>query len=163
MLLAAILLVAGAGGLALNLPRRGALSEQLAGNHAGTSQGLAAEAAARAKAISWILQQVSPGAIVSCDAQVCADLAGSGFPSSSLSTLGPGSNDPLGSTLLVATDTVRNQFGNRLAVYAPATIASFGTGKAKIDIRWLYPGGAAAYGPARARRCASGKVPMPSC
>ena len=148
VLLAAILLVAGAGGLALNLPRRGALSEQLAGNHAGTSQGLAAEAAARAKAISWILQQVSPGAIVSCDAQVCADLAGSGFPSSSLSTLGPGSNDPLGSTLLVATDTVRNQFGNRLAVYAPATIASFGTGKAKIDIRWLYPGGAAAYGPA---------------
>ena len=148
VLLAAILLAAGVGGLAFNLPGRGALSEQLAGNHAGTSQGLAAEAAARAKAISWILQQVSPGAIVSCDAQVCADLAGSGFPSSSLSTLGPGSNDPLGSALLVATDTVRNQFGSRLAVYAPATLASFGTGKAKIDIRWLYPGGAAAYGPA---------------
>ena len=148
VLLAAILLVAGAGVLAINLPRRGALSEQLAGNQPGNSQGLAAEAAARTKAISWILHQVSPAAIVSCDAQVCADLASSGFPSSSLSTLGPGSNDPLGSALLVATDTVRNQFGNRLAVYAPATIASFGTGKAEIDIRWLYPGGAAAYGPA---------------
>ncbi len=129
VLLAAILLVAGVGGLAFNLPRRGALSEQLAGNHAGTSQGLAAEAAARAKAISWILQQVSPGAIVSCDAQVCADLAGSGFPSSSLSTLGPGSNDPLGSALLVATDTVRNQFGSRLAVYAPATHRELRHGK----------------------------------
>ena len=145
VLLAAILLVAGAGGLALNLPRRGAASEQLAGSHAQVSQELAAEAAARTGAITWILHQVSPATIVSCDAQVCADLASSGFPSSNLVTLEPTSNDPLGSNLVVATATVRNQFGSRLAVYAPATIASFGTGKAKIDIRWLYPGGAGAY------------------
>ena len=145
MLLAAILLVAGAGGLAFNLPRRGAASEQLAGSHAQVSQELAAEAAARTGAITWILHQVSPAAIVSCDAQVCADLASSGFPSSNLLTLGPTSNDPLGSDLVVATATVRNQFGSRLAVYAPATIASFGTGKARIDIRWVYPGGATAY------------------
>jgi hypothetical protein len=45
----------------------------------------------------------------------------------------------------VATATVRNQFSKRLAVYAPAIIASFGTGNARIDIWWLYPGGAAAY------------------
>ena len=108
----------------------------------GISQELAAEAAARTEAINWILHQVSPAAVVSCDAQVCADLAGSGFPSSSLLTLGPASNDPLGSGLLVVTATVRNQFGGRLAVYAPAIIASFGTGNAKIDIRWVYPGGA---------------------
>ena len=145
VVLAAILLVAGAGVLAFNLPLRSALSDQLAGNPAGTSPGLSAEAAARTAAIKWILHQVSPAAIVSCDAQVCADLAGSGFPSSSLSTLEPGSNDPLGSSLLVVTDTVRKQFGDRLGVYAPATIASFGTGKAEIDIRWLYPDGAAAY------------------
>ena len=55
------------------------------------------------------------------------------------------SNDPLGSDLVVATATVRNQFGSRLAVYAPAIIASFGTGNARIDIRWVYPGGATAY------------------
>jgi len=145
VVLAAILLVAGAGVLAFNLPLRSALSDQLAGNPAGTSPGLTAEAAARTAAIKWILHQVSPAAIVSCDAQVCADLAGSGFPSSSLSTLEPGSNDPLGSSLLVVTDTVRKQFGDRLGVYAPATIASFGTGKAEIDTRWLYPDGAAAY------------------
>ncbi len=147
-LLAAILLVAGAGGLAFNLPRRGTEAQQLAGNHVQISQELAAEAAARTAAITWILQQVSPGAIVSCDAQVCADLAASGFPSSSLSTLGPTSNDPLGSGLLVVTATVRNQFNGLLGVDAPATIASFGTGRAKIEIRWLYPGGAAAYNPA---------------
>ena len=83
---------------------------------------------------------------MSCDAQLCADLVSSGFPSSNLLPLGPASNDPLGSDLVVATATVRNQFGSRLAsVYAPAIIASFGTGNARIDIRWAYPGGAKAY------------------
>ena len=81
VLLAAILLVVGAGVLAFNLPRRGAASERLAGSHAQISQELAAEAAARTEAITWILQQVSRAAIVSCDAQVCADLVSRGFPS----------------------------------------------------------------------------------
>ena len=144
VLLAAIVLVAGIGGLAFNLPQRGASLEQLAG-HAQVSQELADEAAARTEAISWILHQVSPAAVVSCDALVCAKLAGSGFPSSNLLSLGPTSNDPLGSDLVVGTATVRNQFGSRLAVYAPAIIASFGTGNARIDIRWVYPGGATAY------------------
>jgi hypothetical protein len=143
-LLTLILLVAGAGVLAFALSRRGASLERLTGGYARISQ-LAAEAASRTQAITWILHQVSPAAVVSCDAQVCADLASSGFPSSNLLPLGPASNDPLGSDLVVATATVRNQFGSRLAVYAPATIASFGTGNARIDIMWVYPGGAAAY------------------
>jgi serine/threonine protein kinase len=141
---ALILLAAGAGGLAFALPRQGTSSERLSGDHVQVSQ-LAAEATARTQAITWILNQVSPGAVVSCDAQICADLASKGFPSSNLLPLGPESNDPLGSDLVVATATVRNQFGSRLAVYAPAVIASFGTGNARIDIRWVYPGGAAAY------------------
>jgi hypothetical protein len=138
-------LVAGVGGLAFNLPQRGASSEQLAGSRTPTSQELAAEAAARTEAITWILHQVSPAAIVSCDALVCGKLAGSGFSSSHLSQIGPTSNDPLDSELVVATATVRNLFGSRLAVYAPAIIASFGTGNARIDIRWVYPGAATAY------------------
>ena len=142
-----ILLVAGAGGLAFTLSLRGPSLERLTGRQVQISQ-LTAEAAARTKAITWILHQVSPAAVVSCDTEVCNDLASNGFPLSQLSPLGPGSNDPLGSTLLVATATVRNQFGSRLAVYAPALIASFGTGNARIDIWWLYPGGAAAYNPA---------------
>jgi serine/threonine protein kinase len=139
-----ILLVAGAGGLAFTLSQRSPPVGRLAGRNVHISQ-LAAEALARTQAITWILHQVSPAAVVSCDTQVCNDLAGNGFPLSQLSPLGPGSNDPLGSTLLVATATVRNQFDSRLAVYAPAIIASFGTGNARIDIWWLYPGGAAAY------------------
>ena len=144
VLLTLILLVAGAGGLAFTLSPRGASLERLTGGRVQISQ-LAAEAAARTQAITWILHQVSPAAVVSCDAQVCADLVSNGFPSSDLLPLGPVSNDPLGSDLVVATATVRNQFGSRLAVYAPAIIASFGTGNARIDIRWVYPGGATAY------------------
>jgi serine/threonine protein kinase len=144
VLLTLILLVAGVGGLAFTLSRRGPSSERLTGGHVQISP-LAAEAAVRKQAITWILHQVSPAAVVSCDAQVCADLAGDGFPSSQLLPLGPGSNDPLGSDLVVATATVRNEFGSRLALYAPAVIASFGTKNARIDIRWVYSDGAKAY------------------
>ena len=57
-----------------------------------------------------------------------------------------GSNDPLGSDLVVATADIRAQYGGRLAsVYAPAIIASFGSGNARIDIRLIYPGGTAKY------------------
>jgi Protein kinase domain len=139
-----ILLVAGAGGLVFALSGGDAPSDRTPDSHSRIGQ-LAPEAAARAQAVTWILHQVSPSAVVSCDTQVCADLAGRGFPSSNLLPLGPASNDPLGSALVVATATIRNQFGRRLAVYAPAVIASFGTGNARIDIRWCYPGGAKAY------------------
>jgi hypothetical protein len=147
-----ILLVAGAGGLALTLSRRGASPQRPTGRPARISP-LTAEALARRQAITWILHQVSPAAIVTCDTQVCGDLASSGFPSSNLLPLGPVSNDTLGGDLVVATATVRNQFGSHLAVWAPAVIASFGTGNTRIDIRWAYPGGAKAYrGSLRAAR-----------
>ena len=103
----------------------------------------------------------------SCHAisQVCTNLVSAGFPSGNLVTLGPTSNDPLGSTLVVATGPIRAQYGSRLvSVYAPAVIASFGSGNARIDIRLVYPGGAAKY----RRRSAGGAarqedVPVPSC
>jgi hypothetical protein len=64
---------------------------------------------------------------------------------------------------LVATATVRNQFGGRLGLYAPALIASFGTGKARIDIWWIYPDGAKVYRAAlpaalRARKTADAQL-----
>jgi hypothetical protein len=77
---------------------------------------------------------------------VYADLLSRGFPSASLLRLGPQSNDPLGSDLVVDTATVRAQFHDRLAsVYAPAIIAAFGSGNARIEIRLNFPGGATAY------------------
>ena len=136
-----ILAVAGAGGVVFALAHRGPSVQRLAGGNVSV---LAAEAAARTQAINWVLHQVSPGAIVSCDAEVCAALANSGFQGDPL-PLGPASNDVLGSALVVATATIRNQFGSRLDIYAPAVLASFGTGNAEIDIRWVYPGAAAMY------------------
>jgi hypothetical protein len=61
---------------------------------------------------------------------------------------------------VVATAAVRAHFGPRLAsVYAPAVIASFGSGAARIDIRLQFPGGTAKYrevqpAAARARKAA---------
>ena len=164
-MLTSILILAVAGGVTLILARRGAPPERAAGSHAGASPQLSAEAAARKQAITWIVQQVSRAAVVSCDAQVCADLAHNGFPSASLLTLGPASPDPLDSNLVVATATIRAQFRGRLAsVYAPAVIASFGSGNAKIDIRLVYPGGTANYRAVQAgRRCAPGRPRTPSC
>src|SRR6202035_367473 len=77
VLLTLILLVVGAGGPAFTVTQRGASLERLTGGHVQISQ-LAAEAAARTRAITWILHQVSPAAVVSCDAQVCADLVSNG-------------------------------------------------------------------------------------
>jgi predicted Ser/Thr protein kinase len=146
VLLAAGLLVAAAGVLAFNLPRHDTASERLAGGHTQVTSGLAAETAARKRAVTWILGQVSRAAVVSCDPQVCGDLVSAGFPSANVLPLGPGSNDPLGSALVVATGPIRAHFGSRLAsVYAPAVIASFGSRDARIDIRLVYPGGAAGY------------------
>jgi serine/threonine protein kinase len=146
MVLVAILLVAGASALAINLAPRRPAAERLSGNDARNSQELAAEAAARTQAVTWILQQVSRAEIVSCDPEVCADLVSSGFPSGNVLPLGNTSTDVLGSNLVVATAAIRAQFGSRLtSVYAPAIIASFGSGTAKIDILWVPPDGTAVY------------------
>jgi hypothetical protein len=142
--IALVLLTGGGSGLALVLSRNGPQPHRLEVGRAPGSQELAAEAAARTQAVTWILQQVSRAAVVSCDSLVCADLAQRGFPN--LETLGPGSTDPLGSALIVATAAIRDQFGRRLAsVYAPAVIARFGSGTAEIDIREFFSGGAAAF------------------
>jgi hypothetical protein len=142
ILLAAGLLIATVGVLAFNLPRHGPAPERLAGSQTQ----LAAVTTARKQAVTWILQQVSQAAVVSCDPQLCGELVSAGFPSGNVLSLGPGSNDPLGSALVVATGPIRAHFGSRLAsVYAPAVIASFGSRTARIDIRLVYPGGAATY------------------
>jgi Protein kinase domain len=158
-----ILLAAGASGLALASSWPGP-SPGSAGGHAAISQKLEREAAVRTQAITWILHQVSRAAIVSCDSQVCTDLANSGFPSANLLPLGPMSNDPEGSNLVVATADVRAQFGSRLAsVWAPAVIASFGSGNARIDIRLVFAGGAKSYravqhSALRARKAADAQI-----
>jgi eukaryotic-like serine/threonine-protein kinase len=141
----AILLVAGSVGTALLLAQRGAAPRPLTSGPPGSSSpGLGPAAAARAKAVTWIVHQVSRASVVGCDPQVCADLADKGFVS--LDPIGPQSTDPLSANLVVATAPVRAQWGARLgSVYAPVVIASFGSGSARIDIRWVFPGGTTRY------------------
>ena len=58
----------------------------------------------------------------------------------------PSAPDPLGVEVIVATPALRSQFGPRLAtVYAPLVLASFGADAQRIDIRYLAPGGTAAF------------------
>jgi hypothetical protein len=118
----------------------------------------------RDQAAAWVARQVSAGAILACDPAMCAALVRYGIPSANLLVLGPEAADPLGSSVVLATTAVRNMFGTRLAtVYAPQTLASFGTGQARIDVRAIAPDGAAAYRGAlaadlRARRAAGAQL-----
>jgi hypothetical protein len=102
--------------------------------------------AIREQAAGWVAAQVSPAVTVSCDRTTCQALRAHGFPASSLLELRPGQADPLRSRILVLTAAVRRVLKGRfLATYAPAAVAGFGSGSARISIRLIAPHGAAAY------------------
>ena len=106
-------------------------------------------ATSRQEAADWVATQVSRGVIVGCDALTCAALMQYGFPSGNVALLGPSTGDPLGCGIVISTAAVRSQLGPDLAnVYAPAVIASFGSGTSLVQVRIVAPGGVAAYGPA---------------
>ncbi len=110
------------------------------------ASGLSAMANVRTQTAVWVARQVSPDAIVACDPVMCSSLQAHGLAAQNLLALQPSASDPLGSDVVVATAAVRSKFGSRLAgVYAPAVMASFGTGNARIDVRAVAPDGTAAY------------------
>ncbi len=103
-------------------------------------------AADRHQAAVWIVQQVASSVLVGCDPEMCNDLQQAGLPAGQLLELQPTAPDPEGSLLVVATPVIRNQFGTRLAsVYAPLVVASFGSGADRVDVRYVSPGGTAAF------------------
>ena len=105
-----------------------------------------AQATVRAQAAAWVAGQVSPDVTVSCDAVMCAALKAHGFPAGNLVMLGPTSPDPVPSNLVVETSAVRALFGNSLGIaWAPAVLASFGSGTGVITVRVVAPHDAAAY------------------
>jgi hypothetical protein len=133
-----------------------------AANAAASTNPLQIAAANRSQTAAWIAQQVLPGTVIGCDPEMCAALEAAKVPAASLYVLQPTTPDPLNSVVVVATPAVRNQFGSRLAsVYAPQLIASFGTGAERIDVRYVVPGGAAAFetsfAPDRSTRITAGK------
>jgi hypothetical protein len=107
---------------------------------------LSPAATARAEAAAWVAQQVDRTSTVACDPVMCRALSAHGIAAGRLLVLGSAAQDPLHSAVVVATAAVRSEFGDKLSsVYAPAVIASFGSGNARIDVRVTTPDGAAAY------------------
>lgn len=111
-----------------------------------TPSALQIAAADRDQAAAWIAQQVLPSVLIGCDPLMCQALETANVSASRLSVVQPSAPDPLGVEVIVATPALQSQFGPRLAtVYAPLVLASFGSGAQRIDIRYLSPGGTAAF------------------
>jgi hypothetical protein len=103
-----------------------------------------------AAAATWIAQQVSRSAVVSCDPAMCSALTAAGFPGHNLRAVGPTAPYPapypLTSAVVVVTPVVQGFYGNSLTSnWAPAVLATFGSGDIQITIRVIAPKGAAAY------------------
>jgi hypothetical protein len=97
--------------------------------------------APQAAAAAWVAGQLSSDAIVGCDPAMCAALQARGVTAARLMPLTPGSPNLHGAMVVVTSASA----GTPLAGSAPAVIASFGSGKAQIDVRATEPGGAAGY------------------
>ena len=107
---------------------------------ADTGHGMAL--AAQAEAVAWIAGQVSNAAMVGCYPVMCTALQAQGVPAGRLVPLQPGSADPPRAQVVVTSASAGRQLAAR---YAPALIASFGSGGSRIEVRATEPGGAAAY------------------
>jgi hypothetical protein len=117
-----------------------------AGPLTGTAgQNAAATTAGHAAAV-WVARQVSRDAMVACDPGMCHVLEAQGLPAGNLLVLRSRTTGLRFCNVIVATQTVRNLLGSRiLGQSAPAVVAGFGSGVARIDVRAVAPGGAAAY------------------
>jgi hypothetical protein len=130
-------------------------SATAAGQEAATRH----ETAVRGQAAAWVVQQVTRGVPVSCDQVMCAALEARGLPARDLLVLGPMSRDPRSSAVVVETGAVRALFGTSLArAWAPAVLASFGSGSAGITVRVVASHGAVAYQTALAGEMAAAKA-----
>jgi hypothetical protein len=90
---------------------------------------------------------------------MCAALEARGLPSRDLLVLGPVSHDPRSSVVVVETGAVRALFGTSLdRAWAPAVIASFGSGSAGITVRVVASHGAVAYQTAQAGDMAAARA-----
>jgi hypothetical protein len=145
--LSALVAMALGAGVTLAFTLRGPepAAAQPSGSRPG-SNALQVAAADRHQAAVWIAQQVESSAVVGCDPEMCNELQQGGVPAGQLLELQPTAPDPEGSLLVVATQVIRNQFGTRLAsVFAPLVVASFGSGAERVDVRYVAPGGTAAF------------------
>ncbi len=145
LLCALVAMALGAGvTLAFTQPEHGSPAPR--GGTASSADALQLAAAARQQTAAWIVHEVAPNIVVGCDLEMCNELQKSGVPATRLLPLQSTAPDPLGAQLVVATPVIMNQFGTRLAtVYAPLVIAGFGSGAARVDVRYIAPDGSKAF------------------
>jgi hypothetical protein len=138
-----ILALAGAAVTVLWLTGGLASSPSRAARVPATDSGsLSVAAGAQAQAAAWIAGQVSGNAIVACYPGMCAALQEQGVAAGRLMPLRSATASPRGAGVLVTSPSA----GGQLAVrYAPALIASFGSGGNRVEVRAVEPGGAPAY------------------
>ena len=152
-----VLVVLTAAGTTLALVQQSAPETRLVSSN--PQAGLSYAAAIRARAAAWITREVTRGAIIACDAVMCADLHQAGEPWSSLHQISPTAPDPFGTDVIVATPVLRSVFGSRLeSEYAPAILASFGHAPSQVQVRVVAAYGAAAYMVALSRDLAARKT-----
>jgi hypothetical protein len=107
---------------------------------------IATQTAVLDEAAAWVAGHVGHNILVACDALTCAVLAQDGFPAADLNVLQSTAPDLYGTQVVVATASVRSQFGAQLAsVFAPQVLASFGAGANEIDVRVIAPDGPATF------------------
>ena len=111
----------------------------------------------QARAAAWITAQVSGNAMVACYPRMCAALQEQGVGAGRLMPLQSAAASPLGASVLVTSPPISGQIAGE---YAPALIASFGSGGNRVEVRAVEPGGISAYRAAlradRAARRAAG-------
>ena len=127
-------------GTAAPAARAPAGSNPAAGNPGG--QPSSPIVAAQVQAATWIAGQVNADAIIACDPALCEALQAQGVTAGRLMPLQAGTANPHGATVMVTSTLAGSQLASK---YAPAVIASFGSGNARIDVRATEPGGATAY------------------
>jgi hypothetical protein len=116
------------------------------GNGSRSNRALATAQAVRSTTAAWVTQQISASDVIACDPLMCSALESDGVAASRLMTVQATTPDPLGADVVVATSSVRSQFGQALvSEYAPQLVASFGSGASRIDVRAVAPDGAAAF------------------
>ena len=146
IVLAATALVAS--GLAVALTHQAGTAPASGGEaaQAGAPTGPVARSPWAGTAATWMVRQVSRDAVIGCDPGMCRLLQAHGFPAGSLLALSTGAPGLHFCDLIVVTPAMGKLLSGRLEREdAPAVIAGFGSGRARIDIRAVAPRGAAAY------------------
>jgi hypothetical protein len=99
----------------------------------------------QAAVAAWVDGQIDPATVVSCDPAMCAALIAHDYPSKNVRELSsPAALKTSG--VVVVTPVALQLFGSSLVTaWAPAALATFGSGSSTVSVRIVAPDGATAY------------------